>query len=214
MKTSQRLAVWGLAAATVLLVGLLFWPFILEGIIKPAALVAWILLRTLVLSVDQEYFWFILIFVAGFFLFRVLSHARETEQPEVFPEMSATLANIEYWRVRFAGSPHNPWDEKTLKKDLLYLLVSFYAANQNTSVHFEIYQDLELGVIPLPRPIHEFLFSQGPRKPDHSPAGWLRSARETPRKWIRRWTGQEKAEQYRRIAEVLSFMENSLEIKT
>jgi hypothetical protein len=213
LNTSQRLAIGGLFAAVLLLAGLLFWPFILDDIIKPVALVIWLLLRMLVLSIDQQYFWFALIFVAGVFLLRVLFHARETEQPHVFLETSATPANIEFWRVRFAGNPHNPWDEKTLKKDLLYLLVSFYAANQNTSVQFGIYQDLELGVIPLPGPIHEFLFSQEPRQPDHSPAGLLRSARETPRKWIRRWTGQEKADQYRRIAEVLTFMETSLENK-
>jgi hypothetical protein len=213
LKTSQRLAVGGLVAAALLLAGLLFWPFILESVIKPVALVAWLLLRMLVLSIDQHYLWFALIFVAGAFLLRVLFHTREAEQPDVYLETSATQANIEFWRTRFAGNPHNAWDEKTLKKDLLYLLVSFYASNRNTSVHVGIYQDLELGVIPLPGTVHDFLFPPEPRQPEHFLARLLRSARETPRKWIRRWTGQEQADQYRRIAEVLTFIETSLENK-
>lgn len=214
MKTSRRLAIAAFVAAALLLAGLLFWPWILENILKPAALVAWLLLRILVLSIDQKYIWLVLIFTAGVFLLRVLFHARETAPPQADLETSATLANIEFWRVRFTGSPHNQWDEKTLKKDLLYLLASFYASSQDTSVHYGIYQDLEQGVIPLPAPVHEFLFSQGTGRWDRTPAGLLRLVLGTPRKWIRRWTGQEEADQYHRIAEVLRLMETSLEIKT
>jgi hypothetical protein len=213
MKTSQRVVLACLVAAILLLAGLFFWPFILSNIIKPTALVVWLLLRILVLSIDQKYFWYALIFVAAFFVFRVLSHAREIVQPEVYLPSNVTLDNIEYWRVRFAGNSHNVWEEKTLKRDLLHLLVSCYASNQNTTNHFDVYQALEQGEIPLPEHIRKFLFLQEPREPDRSIKSLFRSVRETPRKWIQRWTGQEKAGQYQRIAEVLSFMETSLEIK-
>lgn len=213
MKTSQRVVLACLVAAILLLAGLLFWPFILSNIIKPTALVVWLLLRILVLSIDQKYYWYALIFVVSIFLFRVLSHARETVQPDVYLETNATLDNIEYWRVRFAGNSHNVWDEKTLKRDLLHLLLSFYASNQNTSNNFDIYQALEQGEVPLPEHIRDFLFSQKPRELNQSIKGFFRSIRGTPRKWIHRWTGQEKAEHSQRIAEVLSFMETSLEIK-
>jgi hypothetical protein len=165
------------------------------------------------LSIDQKYFWYALICVVAIFLYRVLAHARETVQPDVYLQSNATLDTIEFWRVRFAGNSHNIWDEKTLKRDLLHLLISFYASNQNTSNNFELYQALEQGRVPLPEHIRNFLFSQEPREPDHSIKGFLRSFRETPRKWIHRWTGQEKAERYQTIAEVLRFMETSLEIK-
>jgi hypothetical protein len=213
MKTSQRVILVCLLAAIPLLAGLLFWPFILSNIIKPTALVVWLLLRILVLSIDQKYYWYALIFVVVLFLFRVLSHARETDQLDVYLETNATLDNIEYWRVRFASNSHNVWDEKTLKRDLLHLLVSCYASNQNTSNNFDTYQALEQGEVPLPEHIRDFLFSQEPRKPDHSIKSFFGSIWETPRKWIHRWTGKEKAEQYQRIAEILSFMETSLEIK-
>jgi hypothetical protein len=210
MKPSQRVVLACLVAAILLLAGLLFWPFILSNIVQPTALVVWLLLRILVLSIDQKYFWYALVFVAAFFVIRVLSHARETVQPEVYLQSNATLDNIEYWRVRFAGNSHNVWEEKTLKRDLLHLLVSRYASNQNISNNFEMYQALEQGQVPLPEHIRDFLFS---REPDHSIKSFFRSIRETPKKWIHRWTGQEKAAQYQRIAEVLSFMETSVEIK-
>jgi hypothetical protein len=213
MKTSQRVAISWLVAAIVLLAGLLFWPFIFTNIIKPTGLVVWLLLRILVLSIDQKYYWSTLIFVVAIFLFRVLSHARETVQPDVYLETNATLDNIEFWRVRFAGNSHNIWEEKTLKRDLLHLLVSLYAVNQNTSNKFDIYQALEQGGVPLPEHVHDFLFSPEPRESGHSIISFFRSIRETPRKWIRGWTGQEKAERYQRIAEVLNFMETSLEVK-
>jgi hypothetical protein len=212
MKISQRVVLACLVAAILLLAGLLFWPFILSNIIQPTALVVWLLLRILVLSIDQKYYWYALIFVAAIFLYRVLSHARETVQPDVYLETNATLSNIEYWRVRFAGNSHNIWDNKTLKRDLRHLVVSCYASNHNTSNNFDLYQALEQGEFPLPKHIRDFLFSQDPQ-PDHSIKGFFRSIRATPRKWIHRWTGQEEAEHYQRIAEVLSFMETSLEIK-
>ena len=213
MKTSQRVVLACLVAAILLLAGLLFWPFILSNIIKPTALVVWLLLRILVLSIDQKYFWLALIFFAAVFVFRILSYARETVQPDVYLQSNATLDNIEYWRVRFAGNSHNIWEEKTLKRDLLHLLISCYASNQNTANNFDMYQALEQGEVPLPEHIRDFLFSQEPREPDRSIKSFFRSIRETPRKWIDRWTGQEKAKQYQMIAEALSFMETSLEIK-
>jgi hypothetical protein len=213
MKNSQRVVLACLVAASLLLAGLLFWPFLLNNVIKPTALVVWLLLRILVLSIHQKYFWYALIFAAAFFVFRVLSHARETAQPDVYLESNATLDNIEYWRVRFADNSHSIWDVKTLKRDLTHLLVSFYASNQNTGNNFEIHQALEQGKVPLPEHLRDFLFSQEPRKPDRSIKGFFRSNRGTPRRWIRRWTGQEQAEQYQRITETLGFMETSLEIK-
>jgi hypothetical protein len=195
------------------LAGLLFWPFILNNIIKPTALVVWLLLRILVLSIDQHYYWYGLIFIVVIFLFRVLSYSHETVRTDVYRESNTTLDNIEFWRVRFTGNSHNGWDEKILKRDLLHLLIDLYALDRNSSNNFDIYQALQLGEVPLPEHIHAYLFSEEPRASGHSIIRFFQSIRETPRYWMRRWTGQEKAEQYQRIAEVLNFIESSLEIK-
>ncbi len=212
MKISRRVAISCLVGAILLWTGLLFWPFLFNNIIKPAALVAWLLLRILVLSIDQHYYWSALIFVAGIFLFRVLSYSQETVRPDVYWESNTTLDNIEYWRVRFSSDSHNGWDEKILKRDLLHLLLALYALDQNTSNNFELYQTVQQGGIPLPEHIRAFLFPQEPRDAVPPIIRFFRSIRETPRNWIRRWTGQARAEQFQRITEVLSFLETSLEI--
>jgi hypothetical protein len=212
MKISRRVAIACLVGAILLWTGLLFWPFLLNNVIKPTALVSWLLLRILVLSIDQHYYWYALILVVAIFLFRVLSYSQETVRPDVYQEANTTLDNIEYWHVRFSGDSHNGWDEKILKRDLLHLLLALYALDQNTSNNFELYQAVQQGGIPLPEHIHAFLFPQEPRESDSFIIRFLESIQETPRNWIHRWTGQARAEQFQRITEILSFIETSLEI--
>ena len=72
MSRSKRFVLVSLVAALVLFLGLLFWPFVLATILQPIALVLWLLLRILVLSVHQKYFWYALVFAAVLVLFRLL----------------------------------------------------------------------------------------------------------------------------------------------
>ncbi|HET9912688.1 MAG TPA: hypothetical protein VFQ13_12405 [Anaerolineales bacterium] len=213
MNLSRRVVLSFLSAAVVLFAGLLFWPFILNNIIKPMALVVWLLLRIFVLSIDQEYVWYAFVFVAAIFLFRLIPQGQDTRQLDTYLEANTTLDNIERWRARFTYYNQNIWDEKALKRELLHLLTSLYASKQNTSVKFAIHTALQQGEIPLPDHIYTFLFPQEPQAWDASITAFLQSIRGKPRKWIRQWTGQEKAEHYQRITEVLDFMEATLEIK-
>jgi hypothetical protein len=206
-------AVSSLIAAIVLFAGLLFWPFILNNIIKPIALVVWLLLRILVLSVDQKYFWYALVFVAVFFLSRFLPREQSVIESDAYPETNATIKKIGYWRILFTYNDQNVRDEKTLKRELIYLLTSFYASKQSTSNHLGIYDALQQGEIPLPENVHRFLFLQEPQESGGRIKKFYQFVQKTPRKWIRRWTGQEKAEHYRMIADVLHLMETLLEIK-
>lgn len=213
MKLSRRLVVSLLAAAIVLFLGMLFWPFILKDIIQPTALVLWLLLRILVLSVHQKYFWYAVIFVAFLVLFRLLSRAPSMVQPAVYPEANATMNKISYWRSLFMYIDQNVQEEQTLKQELIHLLTSFYAAKQRTANNFGIYEALEQGEIPLPANIHRFLFWQEPQESGGRIKTFFQSLRKTPRKWIRHWTGQEKADHFEMIEAVLHFLETSLEIK-
>jgi hypothetical protein len=55
-----------LFAALVVFLGLLFRLFVLNNIIQPTAFALWLLIRILVLSIHQKYFWHAVIFVAVF----------------------------------------------------------------------------------------------------------------------------------------------------
>ena len=213
MNISRRVDISILVTAIALFVGMLFWPFILNNIIQPIALVGWILLRVLFLSIDQKYFWTAVILVVVIFLFRLLPYEQPELRSDSFPIENATITTIGYWRILLTYHDQNVRDEKTLKRELIHLMTSLYASKQRTAAKFDIYEALQQGEIPLPEHIHSFLFSEESRESGRWIKKFFHSLQKTPRKWIRQWTGQEKAERDRIIDETLSFMEATLEIK-
>lgn len=213
MNTTKRLVVSLLVAAIVLFIGILYWPFILKNIVEPTALAVWLLLRILVLSIDQKYFWYAAILIAIIFLFRLLPRGEPPIQSDSQGKANATIANIGYWRILFTYDGQDVRNEKTLKRQLIQLLTSLYASKQNTANNFRIYDALQQGELPLPEHLRAFLFSAEPQESVGPVRRLIQSIRKTPRKWIRQWTGQEKVEHDRTITEVLDFLETSLEIK-
>jgi hypothetical protein len=213
MKVYRWVVVSFLAAAIVLFVGMLLWPFILNNFIKPTALVVWLLLRILILSVDQQYFWALMILVAGIFLFRLLPREQPGFQPADFPETNTTINRIGYWRVLFTYNSRELQEDKILRQELIYLLTSFYASKQGIGNNFGLHEALQQGEIPLPENIHSYLFPQAQQESGGPIKKFFQSLGSTPRKWIHHWSGQAKAEHERMIGEVLDFLETSLEIK-
>jgi hypothetical protein len=214
VNVSGRLVIFVFFLLTILLVGMIFWPFILNEIIAPTSLAVWVLLRVFVLSIDQKYFWMAIIFIASFFLFRsLLPRIPPPIQTGDFQKPNETMGSIDYWRRLFIVIDRKVQDDKTLKKELAYLLLTLYATKQHVPSSYRLFDALQSGRVPLPEHIHTLLFPEESQGPVRSIRGLLRSIQKTPRKWIRRWTGQEAAEHYRMIDEVLGFMETSLEIK-
>jgi len=197
----------------IVFVGMLFWPFILNEIITPISLVFWLLLRIFVLSIDQKYYWAAIIFIVLFFLYRFLPPDRSTVQFGDFQNSNATMRTVGFWHSLFTLAKYDTRDEKNLKRELARLLLSLYATKQRTSADFGLYEALQKGEIPIPEHIHTFLFLEEPPEARPSFKKLVQSVRNIPRKWIRRWTGQETAEYFRMIDEVLGFMETSLEMK-
>jgi len=213
MNNPKRVVIAALTAASLLFFGLLFWPFILKDIIQPISLVIWLLLRMFVLSIDQTYFWGMIIFAVVIFMYRLLPREQGNTQTEEFPDSNESLNTIAYWHILFNVSAIGLRDEMILKRELIHLLSSMYASKQRTANNFGIYTALQSGEIPLPENIHTFLFWEEPAEAKQPFKKFIQTIRKTPRKWIRRWMGQETAEHYRLITEVLCFMETSLEIK-
>jgi hypothetical protein len=213
MKISKGMVVSILFISILILIGMLFWPFILKEIIAPTALVFWLLLRIFVLSIDQQYYWVAIIILTLIFLYRLLPQDSNIDPADEFTHANETLETIGYWRSLFSLIDINTQDENTLKRELIRLVISLYASKQRTSPNFLFYEALQRGEISLPDHIHTFLFPAEPEKSSRFAQKLLQSIRETPRKWIRRWNGQEIAEYNRMIDEILSFVETSLEIE-
>src|SRR5512141_456478 len=119
MNTSKRLIVSFLVAAIVLFIGILYWTFILKNIVEPTALAVWLLLRILVLSIDQKYFWYAAILIAIIFLFLLLPRWEPPIQSDSQGKANATIANIGYWRILFTYDGQDVRNEKTLKRQLI-----------------------------------------------------------------------------------------------
>lgn len=213
MNIARRLAIVAFVLI-ILLTGVLFWPFIFSEIIRPTALVVWVLLRVFVLSVDQRFYWAAVVLVSAFLLLRrLLSSLQPATQPTSFQRPNTTIENIQYWHSLLTAGAHNPQDDRAMKKELAHLLLQLYATKKRTSADFRLFDALQQGEIPLPEDIHAFLFVPEPQPAERPLKRFLHSIRTAPQKWIRRRTGQEKAEYQRMITEVLTFVETSLEIK-
>ena len=209
--SSKRFVLVSLVAALVLFLGLLFWPFVLATLLQPIAMVLWLLVRILVLSIHQKYFWYALIFAAVLVLLRLLRQTQSEPPAQVSFETNTTLTSISYWRGLFLYNGQDVLEDKTLKRNLVDLLTSLYAWKQGMPNDFRISDALRQGAIPLPETVQAFLFPQEP-EPGGPLKKFLQSIRKTPRRWLRQWTGQEKAEHDQRIEAVLGFLETSLEI--
>jgi hypothetical protein len=218
VRRSRALVVGAFSLAVILFVGLLFWPFVLAEIITPTSLAAWVLLRIFVLSVDQHAYWMAIIFITSIFLFlRLLPPSRPTLQAEEFQRLNETMRTLDYWRSLFYLVDQRVQNDEMLKKGLARLLLSQYATQQHMLADFRLYEALQRGEVPLPEEMRAFLFAQELQPAERSVLARVRqraqSIRNTPRRWIRRWTGQESAERYHMVDQILCLMETSLEMK-
>jgi hypothetical protein len=213
MALSRRLVLPILLVALLLLFGMFYWPFVMEQIITPFALSAWLFLRIFVLSIDQNCYWSAIILVVVVFLFRLPFVPSAARPPGDFLNANDTVRTIEYWRSRFSLTNPNASDETALKRDLIHLLASMYASKGGATPSFTFYEALQRRELPLPDTIHTLLFPEEPKEAKGSLRRLIRSVRGTSLKYLRRWTGQERQAYHRMIDEVLSFMETSMEME-
>jgi len=210
---SRRLALSLFVLLLALFASLLFWPFVLDNLLTPIALVIWLLLRIFVLSIGQQYYWGAVTLAALFLLFRLLPDETASAAEENSLESNETMKTVEYWRSLFTLGDNNIRDSKTLKWELTRLLLSHFATRQHKAADFELYDALQRGDVPLPQNIHAFLFTEEPQVARRSLMQRLQAVGQAPRNWIRRWSGAEAAEYYHMIDAVFSFMEAFQETK-
>ncbi len=180
----------------------------------PVALVLWLLWRILQ-SVDQVFYWSLLVFLTvAWLVVRLLNSIREADVPEETSSIlpNSTLERISYWRNSIEMASRRPGSE-TLEQALGWKLAALYTAGQPDAAPYEIYDDLKQGKLSLPEPIYAFLFPPEPSSPRRTFRQILSSIRDLPRKHARRWTGREMAEYYQALDQVLKFIESLRENK-
>lgn len=207
----MRISLLALILGLCLFLGILFRAFVVDYLIRPVAVMLWLCWQ-IVLSVDQKFYWGLLIFLALFYAFRRLSQkpAASVQAPESF--FSETLNRVRYWRSSILLTRDEIDAPNILKRDLGQMLVTMHATTQPEASNFEIHNALKQRRIPLPDPIHSFLFPVEPSGSTRSFKRILRTIRQTPREWVRRWTGRDMVDYYKSIEDVLTILESTLEI--
>jgi len=214
MHRPPRLAIALIALAVAMLLCAMFWPFVADEIIKPVALLAWLLLRIFVLSIGQQTYWYGAVFVLLLSLFRFWPGSFSNPPYEKYGVGNVAIKTYERWRSLFSLNDHDLHSLQNLRWELVRLLLSLYATKQHSDADLNMHESLQRREIELPDTIHTFLF------PGELPARrrsvlqrildlWL-----IPLQWARRRAHQqrERVECRRRIDEVLSFLEESLEM--
>ncbi len=213
MKKLPRRAAWLL-----LLLGgglfliLLFRAFIVTNVVVPIAMLLMLCWR-LLLSIHQSVYWGLVIGLAAVLAFyRLIQVAGQEEEPST-PILDSVLKSVDYWRLWFQLAGNGGPTAARLKQELRHKLVAMYAVKQPEAATFVIHEALRARELPIPDPVYNLLFSDEQQEIDLSWRQRLQQLADKPGKWLRHWTGREKAEYYQAVEETLSFMESLMEIK-
>ncbi len=207
MKITRRTSLIIILLGLSLLLGILFHSFILDNIIKPVAVLLWVF-RRILLSVNQEIYWGVLIFLALVIAFVRWPRSAPAQESPHLSDSNATLIEINSWRTSIWMTSNEIDKFNILKQNLGWTLASLYASNQPGKALWEIYEALKQQQISLPPPIYDFLFRGQPAGRKRSFRQMIQMIRRAPGKWISRWTGRDQAGYYRSIEAVLTFMES------
>lgn len=208
MNRITRLALFGLVLGLLLFLGLVFSSWTVPNIVLPAAQAVWLFLRMFILSVSQEFYWWLLATCVAIWALYQLSRGEEPVRGEVYVSYNDALNNQKLWKELLSFSKGDAVQRDILKQRLILLLASHYNIWQRDSTLLEIRQALESRQITLPDSLYAFLFTPEPDKPK-SPS--VRSFIEAFRHKVHRWSGREAAEFNGMIDELIEFMENSSE---
>ena len=213
MKKASRIFLL-LFLSFIVFLGIFYTPYMANNILMPLALTFWLLLRISFLHIDQKDYWFLLIWAGGILILyrlgKTLLNTKEEERAEL-PGLNAVIDEIDNWMIGFRYPGASEREGRIIRQRLVDLLVSRYASRNENSTPKKTLDALQQRQIPLPETVYQYLFAK------QAAASPLRRAvhaiLHAPQKWVRKWTGREKADFYHAIEDTLSFIENSLEMK-
>jgi hypothetical protein len=200
------------AFLAVLFLVLLNWPVVVADFIQPVSLVIWLLLRTFVLSIDQQYYWWALILAVSLFMIRLFPRPISSEEPERINSFNETLRSINHWRTMYIPDENSRFHDQFLEREYIHLLVTMYAARLHVTPDYHLHEQLREGGIPLPENIRAYLFTEDKMPEKRTFKTMIQTLWNAPRKWREQSGGQKNVEHDRKIEEILTFFETTLEI--
>jgi hypothetical protein len=209
MEKNKRYLSLAISVAAVIFLCCLFWPFIYSNIITPLSLSIWLMLRLTVLNIDQKIIWFVMILANIFYLvIRINSVETFHEDKTVWLEKNSYIKNLELWKYYFSSEKNSSLDTNNLRKKLLEILVTAYAAKMRVQVNYKLYDRFRNKEILVPENIYAFLIDDGKKRKKGRSSGTY-----GPAELLDILTGRSKKDYNRKIEESLNFLENYLEMK-
>ncbi len=185
--------------------GLIFSAWVVPNLVQPVSETAWLFLRVFFLTVDQGHYWELLLI--GSVIWVVVRFARKKSPIPLENEhvRNEALGNLRNWQEYLTYSSYDGNARDFTRDKLLRLLISHYDARQSSVGEEEIRRGLELGGVPLPASVYNYLFlSDTSRSAGPSIGNTCRSVHH----WYRRITGQAQAEYNRMIDELIEFLKS------
>jgi hypothetical protein len=214
VRADRRLPAALLVSGLSLALAVLAWPWLYSNVVAPLALVIWLMLRVLVLGIDQRLLWLALVCAVPALLFaavrgRILRGGERADDPV------ACIHPLESWehlvgRAVATGArdqrSFGSWD------GFVELAVRLEALMRRVPADSDALEALRAGGSSLPPRVRAFLFP----RPASLDARWLgraaRSVAQVPRRVLRRLSGRDRSERLLQISELLTFLEHSLEL--
>ena len=115
------------------------------------------------------------------------------------------------WRRSILWSAQGTRENDRFRRELMWLFTSLYTSRKPGYADFQVREAFVKRQIPLPESIHEFLYGDPP--PAVSVRSFLKHPRAALRQWAQRRAGRHASDYFRRIDEVLTYMETQMEMK-
>jgi hypothetical protein len=205
--------------AAVALAVLAFPQVILAQVIMPAATALWLVLRTFVLSVGQQAWWWGLVVLAAFGSVALVLRRASAADGAHAASAARPWDPARRWGDCIRANLFAPPVRDTFRADAAWLLSTLYAGPRPGTEAYVVRDALRRQEIPLPPAVHEFLFAEvEPPRPVpplfRDPRGFVQGKLESMRRDARqRSRSRRRAARYIHSAEeVLAFMETQMEV--
>jgi hypothetical protein len=174
--------------------------FILQNILQPMSLFAWLFIRLFVLSTDQMIIWGLTIFAVIVVCICRLVLMPQTQVEDESPDTNVYQDNIESWRFHLSTGLEYQVNVNDLKKRMIDILISIYASRKRIEADYLVTDAFKRREIPLPDKIYTFLFT------DKMKNQWWNL-----RRIFQKLSGREAADYYRNFSECIDFLEKFME---
>jgi len=184
-----------------------FRTYLVTNVFEPIAILLWASWR-IVISVDQNIYWMILILFSSILMIRIAPFRRKTPG-KVYSEDRSPVNRVEDWLRLMKNASLGMDQTEYLRDSLKRLLLSIQQVERFHSMNLD--EAVKTEVPLLPPAVEHFLFSSKRKRTMFFGDYRMRLFFLTP-KWFRRWAGTALQIDNTAIEETLSWMESVMEI--